>query len=92
VTPLLLFALYILALGAFLGLDIISRVPPTLYAVTLSGLGTLCAVVLVGVFGTAAGQSGALMTAVSAGMAGVTAGAGLEALGRLLQGRKKHGK
>ena len=43
-------AIYLLALAVFLGLDIISKVPPTLYALVLAGLGMLSAVSLVGAF------------------------------------------
>jgi NAD(P) transhydrogenase subunit alpha len=45
-TGALLIAIYLLALALFLGLDIVARVPPTLVAVVLAGLGALAGVSL----------------------------------------------
>jgi NAD(P) transhydrogenase subunit alpha len=45
-TGAVLIAIYLLALALFLGLDIVARVPPTLYAVVLAGLGALAGVAL----------------------------------------------
>jgi hypothetical protein len=48
VTGVLLVSIYIVGLTLFLGLDIIAKVPPTLYALVLAGLGAVAAVSLVG--------------------------------------------
>jgi NAD(P) transhydrogenase subunit alpha len=86
-TGAVLVAIYIVALSFFLGLDIISKVPPTLYALVLAGLGAVAAVSLVGALaflasGYAAGPSGALGR-VALGAAAAAAVGGTVALGRM---------
>lgn len=94
-TPVLLISLYFLALTAFLGLDIISKVPATMYALVVATLGVLTAVVLVGALQVVrlplAPAGGALAT-WGAGLAAAAAGAGMVAIGRLLRPRRSPGK
>jgi hypothetical protein len=45
-TGVLLVAIYLVALSFFLGLDILARVPQTLYAVVVAGLGAVIALAL----------------------------------------------
>ncbi len=87
-TGVLLVAIYVLALGWFLGLDILGKIPPTLYAMILAGLGVLAAVGMVGALyllgdeipsRTEGGLPGVALV-----LAGAAAGGGLVALGRLL--------
>jgi len=76
----LLVAVYLLALSAFLGLDILGKVPPTLYPAVLAGLGGLASVGAVGALkieGTPA--------VICAALGGLAAGAGLVAVGRLMR-------
>ena len=86
-TAVLLVSLYFVALSAFLGLDIISKVPVTMYPLVLAALGALAAVGVVGALpliargGTPA--SGFGLAALGCGAA--AAGAGLAALGRLVR-------
>ena len=47
-TGALLVAIYVAALGCFLGLDILARVPATLHAAVLAALGALAGVGLIG--------------------------------------------
>ncbi len=84
-TAVLLVAVYFLALTTFLGLDIISRVPPTLYALVLAGLGALTAIGLVGAFQVAALPGGDAVGTWASGLVGASAGAGLVSVGRLLR-------
>lgn len=95
-TGVLLISLYFIALTAFLGLDIIGKVPATMYALVLATLGTLAAVIIVGAFrvtALAASPLGTGLGLAAAGLAAVAAGAGLGAIGRLLQPftRKRRG-
>jgi hypothetical protein len=87
-TTVLLVSLYFMALTAFLGLDILSKVPATMYALALAALGTLSAVAVVGalyvtVRATSSTESGLGLAA--AGVGAVAAGAGLTSIGRLLR-------
>jgi NAD(P) transhydrogenase subunit alpha len=90
VTAVLLITVYLIALTTFLGLDIVSRVPPTLYALVLAGLGALTAVSVVGAFHVGALPGGDPLAAGTAALAGMSAGGGLVVVGRLLRasGRK----
>jgi len=87
-TAVLLVSLYFIALTAFLGLDILSKVPASMYALALAALGTLSAVGVVGalyvIAQTTSPASGGLGM-VAAGMAATAAGAGLASIGRLLR-------
>jgi hypothetical protein len=96
-TAVWLVSLYFMALTAFLGLDIISKVPATMYAMVVAALGTLAAVSIVGafyvqVYATASNDEGlGYLALASAALGAAAAGAGLVALGRLLQGlARKH--
>jgi NAD(P) transhydrogenase subunit alpha len=87
-TSVLLVSLYFIALTAFLGLDILSKVPATMYALVLAALGTLSGVAIVGalyvtVRATSPASSGLGLAA--AGLGAVAAGAGLTCMGRLLK-------
>jgi hypothetical protein len=87
-TGVLLVSLYFMALTAFLGLDILSKVPATMYALVLAALGALSAVALVGALYVgviAASAAGGTLAMASAGLAAVAAGAGLTSLGRLVR-------
>jgi hypothetical protein len=95
-TGVLIISLYFIALTAFLGLDIIGKVPATMYALVLATLGTLAAVIIVGAFHVTALATSPLATGLglaAAGVGAVAAGAGLGAIGRLLQPftRKRRG-
>ena len=87
-TAALLVAVYLAVLAGFLGLDIITRVPPTLYAAVLAGLGALAGVGVV-----AAMQAGArsadgpahILAVIAAALAGGAVGGGLAAVGRVVQ-------
>ena len=87
-TGVLLVSLYFIALTAFLGLDILAKVPATMYALALAALGTLSAVSLVGalyvIAQTTEPASGGLGMVAIFGSA-VAAGAGLASIGRLLR-------
>jgi NAD(P) transhydrogenase subunit alpha len=85
-TPVLLVSCYFVALAAFLGLDILSKVPATLYPVVLASLGAVCGVVLVGGWLVATrapvAASAGLGTAAAA-LGAAAAGAGLSVVVRL---------
>jgi NAD(P) transhydrogenase subunit alpha len=87
-TAVLLVSLYFLALTAFLGLDILSKVPATMYALVLAALGALSAVAVVGalyVIVQATSSTGSALGLASAGLGAVAAGAGLASIGRLVR-------
>jgi NAD(P) transhydrogenase subunit alpha len=93
-TGVLLVSLYFIALTAFLGLDILSKVPATLYALVLAALGTLSAVVMVGALyltSFATSSTTSMLGYASAGLGALAAGAGLGAMGRLTRAfARKH--
>jgi NAD(P) transhydrogenase subunit alpha len=86
-TGAVLAAIYIIALAFFLGLDIINKVPATLYALVLAGLGALAAVSIVGALALLTpGALGAPAIAARLGL-GAAAAAGVGgtlALGRMM--------
>jgi NAD(P) transhydrogenase subunit alpha len=87
-TAVLLVSLYFLALTAFLGLDILSKVPATMYALVLAALGALSAVAVVGalyVTVQATSSTGSALGLASAGLGAAAAGAGLASIGRLVR-------
>lgn len=87
-TGVLLVSLYFIALTAFLGLDILSKVPATMYALVLAALGTLSAVGVVGalyVTVRAASSTGSTLALASVGLSATAAGAGLASIGRLVR-------
>jgi hypothetical protein len=82
----LLVSLYFIALSAFLGLDIISKVPATMYALVVAALGTLSAVAVVGalyVTVRAASSASSGLGIAAAAFGAAAAGAGLASMGRL---------
>ena len=89
----LLVSLYLFTLAAFLGLDVIRKVPPTLYAALAAGMGGAAAlVVILALPAAGASKPGltALLTTVAV-MVGTAGGVGgLAMLRRLLhrRGRK----
>jgi hypothetical protein len=89
-TGVLLVSLYFIALTAFLGLDILGKVPATMYALALAALGTLSAVVIVGALYLPAHSHtspslGCSLGYTGAGVGALAAGAGITSLGRLLR-------
>ena len=90
-TPVLLLSLYFIALTAFLGVDIIAKVPVTMYASVIAVLGAVGGVVVVGAIYLRAGTAGVDLPDAREwlGTAGVfagaaAAGAAVAAMGRLL--------
>lgn len=84
----LLISLYLFTLSAFLGLDVIRKVPPTLYGALAAGMGAGSAVVLVLALPAASARGVASplgAVAVMVATAGVTGG--LVRLWRFLQRR-----
>jgi NAD(P) transhydrogenase subunit alpha len=87
-TAVLLVSLYFIALTAFLGLDILSKVPATMYALVMAALGALTAVATVGalyVTVRATSSAGNRLGLAAAGLGAFAAGAGLTSIGRLLK-------
>jgi hypothetical protein len=89
-TGVLLVSLYFIALTAFLGLDILGKVPATMYALVLAALGGLSAVVMVGALyvparATGLSSVGPLLGYAAAGVGAIAAGAGLGSVGRLVK-------
>jgi hypothetical protein len=85
-TGVLLVSLYFIALTAFLGLDILSKVPATMYALVLAALGALTAVGLVGAIylvARASSPGNGYVGLAAAGLAAIAAGAGITSIGRL---------
>jgi NAD(P) transhydrogenase subunit alpha len=79
-TGVVLVCIYLIVLASFLGWDMITKVPPTLYGVVLAAIGTLAAAGLVSaLYVPWDGWTGAAVALASFG-----AGGGLVALGRLL--------
>jgi NAD(P) transhydrogenase subunit alpha len=75
----LLISLYLFTLAAFLGLDVVRRVPPTLYAALAAGMGAVAALAVVlalpAAGASAPGVTASLTTvAVMLGTAGVVGG------------------
>lgn len=94
-TGVLLVSLYFIALSAFLGLDILGKVPATMYPLVLTALGAISAVGLVGALFITSRSTSSTTNALglaAAGLAAAAAGAGAVAIGRLVSGfaRKKH--
>jgi hypothetical protein len=91
-TAVWLVSLYFIALSGFLGLDIISKVPATMYALVLVALGTMSAVTIVGAFyiqsfATSLGDNRLCYLAFgSAALGAAAAGAGLVGIGRIFGG------
>jgi NAD(P) transhydrogenase subunit alpha len=86
-TGAVLAAIYIVALSFFLGLDIIKKVPATLYGLVLAGLGALAAVSLVGslsLLGPGVSGAPAVAARLGLGMAVAAAVGGTLALGRMM--------
>lgn len=93
-TAVLIVSLYFLALTIFLGLDIIAKVPATLYPLVVAALGVLSAVGIVGAVRATVQEvspASGTLGLVSAGLAAAAVGAGLASMSRLLRAfdRKK---
>jgi NAD(P) transhydrogenase subunit alpha len=89
-TGVVLVSIYLIVLASFLGLDLVTKVPPTLYGVVLAAVGVLAGTSLVSVVYVAwDGWTGAAV-----GMAAFGSAGGLVALGQLLRAfnRKSSGK
>lgn len=87
-TAVLVVSFYFLALTVFLGLDILSKVPATMYALVLAALGTLSGVAMVGAVHVTirgATDTSSHLGLLSAGLGAVAIGAGLSSMGRLLR-------
>jgi hypothetical protein len=85
-TAVVLVSLYFLALTAFLGLDVLGKVPVSLVALVTAALGGTAAVVVVAAFalsGRTPAASGPTLALLAAGLGAAAAGAALTALGRL---------
>lgn len=85
-TEVLLVSVYLFALAAFVGLDVISKAPPSIYAMLVALLGLLTAFGAVAAVGAAA-DAPALSTQLGwggAALGGVAFGAGITVLGKLL--------
>jgi NAD(P) transhydrogenase subunit alpha len=94
-TGALIISLYFLALTIFLGLDIISKVPATLYALVVAALGTLSAVAVIGalyVTMRAASSTSSTLGLAAAGLGAFAAGAGLASMGRLVRAFARKGQ
>jgi hypothetical protein len=89
VTGVAIVSLYFLALTAFLGLDLLGKVPARMHALALAVLGTLTAVIALGALrATQATAAPKLMTGLglaALALGAVAAGAGLGAIGRIIQ-------
>ncbi len=80
-TGALLVSIYLIVLAGFLGLDMLAKVPQTLYGVVLAAIGTLSAVALVAaLYIEWNGLAGAAVALASAGAVG-----GLVGLGQFLR-------
>jgi hypothetical protein len=87
-TAVVLVSCYFVALATFLGLDIISKVPATLYPLVLAALGTVAAVSVVGgvlVASRATVPASGALGAAAAAVGAAAAGAGLASLARVVK-------
>jgi|KBSSwiStaDraftv2_1062776.scaffolds.fasta_scaffold2196987_2 NAD(P) transhydrogenase subunit alpha len=87
-TAVFLVSLYFIALTTFLGLDILSKVPATMYALVVAALGALSGVAVVGalyVTVRAASSAANGLGLAAAGLGAVAAGAGLTSMSRLVK-------
>jgi hypothetical protein len=83
---------YLFALACFLGLDVLGKVPPNLYALVLAGVGSLtgvAAAVGLAVEPASFGVANARIANVAVGLAAAAAGGGLVAVARLASGFRK---
>jgi NAD(P) transhydrogenase subunit alpha len=90
-TGALMVAIYFIALASFLGLDILSKVPPAMYAVVLAGLGAAAAVSAVGglsFVGVGIAPQATLFGRVALGLSAASGVAGMVAIARLLSAFK----
>jgi len=87
-TGALVVSVYLLALAGFLGLDVISKVPPTLHRPLLAGMNAIAGVTLLGAI-HAARVGGGVLGAVAVGLATVNVVGGFVATDRLLGASEK---
>ncbi|MDX2023820.1 MAG: hypothetical protein SF187_26515 [Deltaproteobacteria bacterium] len=76
-------ALYLIGLAAFLGLDILGKVPPVMFVFVVAGLGAVTALGLSLPLGAALQEQGGWLGDVALALAGVAAGAAVVVLARL---------
>jgi len=87
----LLIALYLFTLAGFLGLDVIRKVPPTLYGALAMGIGTAAALSIVVALPAAAASSSdvsAILTVAAVAFASAGVVGGLLRTKRALRGRE----
>lgn len=86
-TEVLLISVYLFALAAFVGLDVISKAPPAIYGVMIALLGLLTAFVGIGAIGSVSAETselGSQLAMAGAALGGVALGGGLAVLGKTL--------
>ncbi len=86
-TEVLLVSVYLFALAAFVGLDVISKAPPAIYGVMITLLGVLTAFAGIGAIGSISIDAPALSNQLGmagAALGGIAFGAGITTLGKLL--------
>ena len=81
-TGALVISLYLLALTAFLGLDILGKLPATLATLVLAALGAMGGVVIVAAL-QVAGRDGGVLLHVAVLLGGAVIGAGLATVAKL---------
>jgi len=87
VTEVLLVSVYLFALAAFVGLDVISKAPPAIYGVMIALLGLLTAFAGIGAIGSVSPENselGSQLAMAGAALGGVALGGGLTVLGKAL--------
>ncbi len=92
-TGALLGAIYLVALGCFLGLDILGKIPATLYALVLAAVGATLAVAFIGPLyllgGAFPSRSEGGLPGVALVLASAAAGGGVVAVSRLVGAYKR---
>lgn len=86
-TEVLLVSVYLFALAAFVGLDVISKAPPAIYGVMVALLGVLTAFAGIGAIGSLPEGVPAISNQLGmagAAFGGIAFGAGITVLGKLL--------
>lgn len=78
-------ALYLIGLAAFLGLDILGKVPPVMFAFVVAGLGAVTALGLSLPLGTALRGEPGWLNDVALALSGLAVGAAVIVLARLPQ-------
>lgn len=84
-------ALYLIGLAAFLGLDILGKVPPVMFAFIVAGLGALSALGFSLPLGLQLRQQGGWMGDLALVLAGLAVGGAVVVLGRMPAAYKNRG-